>query len=218
LNISGIAIGVPELWGKSPFPKGNKKRQKTLPKSASARAKQSPWPATAQRPPRPAKRTHQPPSSKLPFRSRVGRHEGDPLPRSRARHPSSGFALLEGPTPLEWISASLKGPTPLEWVSASLEAPTPLLKAFHPLLSTKASNAPSRHGCHGQRQDPRHAESLTLPGNLVPCGQARRCADIPDAMQYGRRYSTTLCHPPPSFFHAAPLEGVWQHPREAYGC
>jgi hypothetical protein len=35
-------------------------------------------------------------------------------------------------------------------------------------------------------------------------------------MRHGRRHSAALCHPLPSFFHAAPLERVRQYPREAY--
>jgi hypothetical protein len=125
-------------------------------------------------------------------------------------------ASLEGRTSCGRASVSLKDPTTLEQVSASLEAPG----TCDLLLPTKALNVPSRHECRSQRQDPRHNKSLTLLGKPVPtlCGQNRCCAAIPGTVRYGRRHSAALCHPLPSFFHAAPLEGVRRHPQGAYDC
>jgi hypothetical protein len=151
--------------GEITLSKNNKNRQNTLPKSAPARAQIKPTACYGPTAP-------------------MARQADTPAALVRTS------VSLEGRTSRGRAPASLEGPTPLEWVSASLEALTPLLMAFHPLLPTKALNAPSRHRCRGQRQDPRHAESLTLPGNResgpgavwtspLLCCHSRQCAVWP---------------------------------------
>jgi hypothetical protein len=92
---------------------------------------------------------------------------------SAALEPTS--ALLEGRTPREQTSASLKGPMPLEGLSASLEGSAPLGRISASLEAHPRPTFPHLLLPKGALISPsRHADSLTLPGNLASalCGQA----------------------------------------------
>jgi hypothetical protein len=88
-----------------------------------------------------------------------------------------------------------RGSAPLEWISASLEAPAPQLKAFQPLLPTKALNAPSHQGHHGQGLNPRHADSPTLNRSPSPVLCSHTAPVPPSWALYGHYASTvrSLC-------------------------
>jgi hypothetical protein len=118
----------------------------------------------------PSNGCHQPPSREPPLRSRVVRH-------------TTNFRPTRGPSTPEWISASLEGPVPLERVSASLEAfPRPAVPHMPP---TATLNALARRGCPGQRVNPRHHRSPNTAWELGPgvVLTTCHCATIPGTMR-----------------------------------
>jgi hypothetical protein len=71
----------------------------------------------------------------------------------------------------------------------------PRFKVFHPLLPTKALNAPSHQGCHGQGLDPCLTDSLTPPGSPPPMLCSHTTLVPPSRVLYGHYAGTvrSLC-------------------------
>jgi hypothetical protein len=135
-------------------------------------------------------------SQNSPPRSRAWRPLNVSPPRSRALASRASFRLAREFRPLEQVSASLE---------AFLRPRRP---ACFRDRGIKCSDTP---WTPGSKTNPRHANLLTQPGNLIPTrfeqpalySHPRRCAG---AVWDGWCHSMALYRPLPPFLHAALLE------------
>jgi hypothetical protein len=123
--------------------------------------------------------------------------------------PLADLRLVRGPRPFQQVSASLEGFSPSsEFLPRSRPPSTRGASPAPPPGALSALTCRGRPGqkripamsiyCHNLGIQPRRCSS-----NPPLCSHPRRCTS---AVQDGWCHSLTLCHPLPSFLHAAPLE------------